>query len=230
EDPLGRHFQFGPRDRTVVGVVGDVRVRGLEQPSEPQVYLCYKQIAEGYLFYIPKNLVVRSESSPASLVPAITDIVRQADPDQPISGAQTMDQIVEEQTASRSVQIRVIAAFAVIAFLLAAIGIHGLLSFSVSQRTQEIGVRMALGARSSGIIAMVLRQAVLAAAVGALLGVCLAYAAGRAMGALLADIKPTDPATFASAVGLCVAMTLIGSLVPALRAVAVDPITALRSE
>jgi len=231
QNPLGRHFQFATQDRTVVGVVGDISVRGLERTSEPQAYLSYKQVQDGFLtFYSPKDLVVRSLSPASSLVPAIREIVQKADPDQPISAVQTMDQIVADQTASRAVQVKVVVAFAVIAFLLAGIGIHGLLSFSVSQRAQEFGVRIALGARSSGILAMVLRQAVVAAVLGAVPGVALAYAAGRSMSALLAGVNPADVQTFAGAASLCVIMTIAGSLAPALRAIRVDPIKALRSE
>ncbi|HUJ24352.1 MAG TPA: FtsX-like permease family protein, partial [Bryobacteraceae bacterium] len=131
---------------------------------------------------------------------------------------------------SRSLQLRVLGAFAAIAILLAGIGIHGLLSFAVSQRAQEIGVRIALGARPGDILAMVLRQGVLLAASGVALGVALAYAAGRGMEALLAGVKPGDAAALWAAVGLCVVMTLAGSLLPALRAVRVDPISVIRSE
>ncbi|MGH9821795.1 MAG: ABC transporter permease [Blastocatellia bacterium] len=231
ENPIGRHFQFGSHDRVVAGVVGDIRVRGLERTSEPQVYLPYKQIEDGaFEFYAPKALVVRSSAPEAELLPAIREIIHKVDPEQPVSDVRTMDQIVEQQTSSRAVQLRAIAVFAVIAFLLAGIGIHGLLSFAVSQRSQEFGVRIALGARSRDILATVLRQGVAAAVLGALPGIALAYAAGHAMGTLLAGVNPADLSTFAGAVGLCVLMTLVGSLIPALRAIRVDPIRSLRSE
>jgi len=126
--------------------------------------------------------------------------------------------------------VRVLGVFAAIAFLLAGVGIHGLLSFAVSRRAQEIAVRIALGARSSAIVRMVLRQGVLLAAAGVLPGVALAYAAGRAMQALLAGVQPGDAPTFLAAAGLCVLMTILGCLFPALRAVRVDPITAIRAE
>jgi putative ABC transport system permease protein len=127
-------------------------------------------------------------------------------------------------------QLRALGAFAAIAFLLAAIGIHGLLSFAVSQRSQEIGVRIALGARSGNILTMVLQQGMLLSVAGLLPGVALAYAAGRAMESLLAGVKPADTVTFMAAVGLCLVMSLVGSLLPALRAVRVDPLTVIRSE
>jgi predicted permease len=231
ENPLGRHFQFAFHDRMVVGVVGDIRVRGLERTSEPQVYLASQQMPDGeVVFYAPQNLVIRFTGTPAMLMPSIRQIVQSADREEPISDVRTLGEIVEEQTASRSLQLRVLGAFAAIAFLLAAVGIHGLLSFAVSQRSQEIGVRIALGAQSGNILAMVLRQGMLLSVAGLLPGVALAYAAGRAMQSLLAGVKPADTVTFAAAVALCLVMSLVGSLLPALRAVRVDPLTVIRSE
>ncbi len=165
-----------------------------------------------------------------TLLPAVRRIVRAADPEQPISDVRTLSEIVADETASRAVQVRVLGAFAAIAFLLAAIGIYGLLSFAVAERAHEIGVRMALGARAGKILGMVLRQGALLAAAGAIPGAALAYLAGRAMASLLAGLDPGDAATFLAAVGLCLLMTLFGSLWPALRAVRVDPIRVIRKE
>ena len=231
QDPLGRHFKMAFHDRMVVGVVGDIRVRGLERNSEPQVYLPYRQVPDGWLaWYPPKDLVIRSATGPGTLLPAVRRIIRSADAEQPVSDVRTMADIVEEQTASRSAQVRVLGAFAAIAFLLAGVGIHGLLSFAVSRRTQEIGVRIALGARPGEIVGMIARQGAVLAGAGVAPGIVLAYAAGRAMEGLLAGVKPGDAVTFASAIGLCMLMTVLGSLVPALRAVRIDPIAAIRSE
>jgi putative ABC transport system permease protein len=143
---------------------------------------------------------------------------------------QTLTEIVESNTASRRVQARVLGAFAAVAFLLAAVGIHGLLSFSVSQRTQEIGVRMALGAKSGQILSLILGESSRLAIVGVVLGAGLGYAAGRAMQSLLAGLNPGDAATFATAIALAVALTLAGSLIPTARAVRVDPAVAVRAE
>jgi len=231
ENPIGKRFQIALSDRTIVGVVGDVRVRGPERTSEPQVYLPYKQVKDGQFGnYVPKDLVIRSSSPPPALLPAIRRIVSKADRQQPVSNVRTMNDIVSEQTASRTVQVRVLGGFAAIAFLLAAVGIHGLLSFTVSQRRHEIGVRMALGAKSTDVVGMVMRQGVWLAAVGVIPGVAIAYAAGKGMESLLAGVKPGDAPTFAAAAMLCVLMTLLGSLLPVLRAVRVAPATVFRAE
>jgi len=231
EDPIGRRFGFPDTvRRTVVGVVGDVRMRGPDRVSEPQVYLAYKQIEDDQDVYRPKDLVIRSSVPPTTLIPAVRRIVRQADPQQPISNIKTMSAIVSDVTAARSVQVRVLVAFAAVAFLLAAIGIHGLLSFTVSSRRHEIGVRMALGAQRSQIVYLIMRQGFLLAAVGVVPGMFIAYAAGRAMQSLLAGVEPADTITFIGAGALCLVMTLVGSLVPTLRAARVDPATAFRAD
>jgi putative ABC transport system permease protein len=231
QDPIGKRFEFALSERTIVGVVGDVRVRGLERTSEPQVYVPYGQVPDSSLVgYIPKSLVVRSSTSTSALLPAIRAAVNAADPEQPISDVRSLTEIVESVTASRSVQATVLAAFALIAFLLAGVGIHGLLSFAVASRRHEFAVRSALGARATAIVAMVMRQSVLLALAGIIPGILLAWAAGRALESLLAGVEPGDPATFTAAIGLCALMTLAGSLVPVLRAVRIAPATALRGE
>jgi predicted permease len=231
EDPLGKHFKFVLHDRVIVGVVGDIRVRGFEQSSEPQVYMAYKQLPDNeVIWYAPKDLVIQSTAAPATLLPAIQRIVREADPEQPVSNVQTMAEIAADDTAARSLLVKVLGIFALVAFLLAGVGIHGLLSFAVSQRTQEIGVRMALGAQPGHIMRMVLGRSAVLAGIGIVAGLCLAYEAGRAMESLLAGVKPDDLPTFVIAVVLCVVMALLGSLAPTLRAVKVDPIAAIRME
>jgi predicted permease len=230
EDPVGRQINVANFDRTVIGVVGEIRVRGLERNSEPQVYLSYKQAERVHPFYAPKDLVVRSAGDPAALAPALRRIIKEADPAQPVSDVRLMNEIVEGETATRTVQVRVLGAFALVAFLLAAIGIHGLLAFAVSSRSQEIGVRMALGARPGDILSMILREGLLLAAVGIVIGAGLAYGAGRAMQSLLAGVGPADFETFSAAVVLALVMTLAGSLLPAMRAVRIDPLNALRAD
>ncbi len=231
QNPIGKRFTIAPGNIEIVGVVGDVKVRGLERRSEPQMYLAYRQLAGGsFPFFAPKDLVIRSTAPDAQIVPAVRRVIHEADPTQPISNVESMAGVISDQTASRSVQVRVIVAFAVVAFFLAAVGIHGLLAFSVSQRKHEIGVRMALGAQQSAIVGMVMRQGALLAICGVIPGIAVAYAAGRAMQSLLFGVEPGDVATFAAAAGLCVIMTLAGSLLPVLRAVRVAPANVFRGE
>ena len=234
EDPasiLGRRFNFALSERVVVGVAKEVLLRGLERQSEPQVYLSYKQVADDSIIgYIPRSLAVRSLTAPEMLAPSVRAIIQRIDPALPISDVTTLTEVVDRDTASRAAQLRVLGAFAAIAFVLAGIGIHGLLSFAVSQREQEIGVRMALGAQSSDILGMVMRRCLMLTVAGVVPGVALAYAAGRSMQALLAGVAPADALTLAAAVGLVVVMTFAGSVFPTLRALRVNPITAIRAE
>lgn len=231
EDPLGKRFKVAFAERTVVGVVGNVRVRGLEADSEPQVYLPYKQVPDGSLIaYTPKDLVVRSSGLPGAMLPALREIVRQADPQQPLSDVRTLEEVVAAQTAPRRVQLYVLGTFAGLAFVLAAVGIYGLLSFAVANRSQEIGVRLVLGATPRSIVTMVLREGASLAAVGATLGLAAAYAAGTSLRALLVGVPPADVATFAVALVVVLVMTLVGSAVPAMRAARVDPGVVIRAD
>jgi predicted permease len=231
QNPLGRSFNMAFSDRTIVGVVGDVHVRGLEQASEPQVYVSYRQVPDSALwFYNPKSLVVRSTFHPEELTSSVRAIVQKVDPEIPLSQVQMLQDVLDSETASRKAQIRILCAFTGLSLLLAGIGIHGLLAYSVSQRSAEIGVRMALGARSHDVVAMVLRRGVQAATLGGILGIVTAYAAGRWMQSLLAGVAPNDAATFAAATLLAFLTTVSGCVVPAVRAVRVDPAAVMRTE
>ena len=232
KDPIGMRFTFrGDLHLTVVGVAGDVRVRGPEQASEPQVYMSYRQFPDGQgNFYAPKDLVIKSTVPAATLIRTVREIIKRADPEQPISNVRPLSEVVSEATAARSVQVRILLAYAGIAFFLAAIGIHGLLSFSVSSRQHEIGVRIALGAQRRDIVQMVMKQGAILAAAGVIPGLFIAYLAGRWMQSLLAGVQPSDVLTFASAGILCIVMTMIGTFAPTMRAAGVDPATAFRAE
>ncbi|MDQ2711430.1 MAG: FtsX-like permease family protein [Acidobacteriota bacterium] len=164
------------------------------------------------------------------LLSAVRHIIADADPELPVSDVQTLSMIVAEDTASRLTQVRVLGGFAVIAIFLAGIGIHGLLSFGVSQRSQEIGVRTAIGAQASDILGMILRETAALAGAGLVLGMVLAYAAGHGLSALLAGVSPNDALTYMAGVSLAIGMAAAGSFFPALRALRVDPITAIRVE
>lgn len=232
QDPIGRTFGFVGAVRTVVGVVGDIRFRGLERnDSEPQVYLAAFQQVEGLAgFYSPQDLIIRTSVPPATLMPAVRAIIRKADPQLPITNMRTLEEVVSLETAPRVVQLRVLGAFAIAAFVLAAIGIHGLLAFTVSARSREIGVRIALGAKAKDIMWMVMGRSAMLAVIGVSIGAVLAYAAGRSMQALLFGVDPANPTVFATAAIMATIMTLAGSLLPALRAVRIDPMTATRAD
>ena len=231
QDPIGRHFEFAFGDREVVGVVGDVKFRGLERRSEPQVYVSSQQVPDDWLsYYAPRALAVRVSGSPAAIAPSVRAAVRNAAPNVAITHVQTLADMVDLDTASRSTQVRVLGAFAAIAFVLAAVGLHGLLSFAVSQRTQEIGVRVALGAQPRDVVGMIVGSAVRLGAAGLIIGVGAAYAAARSMQALLAGVKPNDGQAFGAAVALTAVMLFVGTLVPTFRALKIDPISAIRAE
>jgi predicted lysophospholipase L1 biosynthesis ABC-type transport system permease subunit len=229
-DPIGRRFTIADRPRVVVGIAGDVRVRGLERRSEPQVYLPSPQALGVSTFYAPKDLVVKTAIEPAQVVPAVRQILARADAELPISDVRSLRDIVNLETAPRRIQVWVLGAFATVAFLLAGIGLHGLLAFNVSERAREIGVRMALGAERQSILRMVVGRSLALTAVGLIAGGALAFATARAMQALLAGVSPADAATFGGAILLSMLMTVAGSVLPALRAARVDPISVIRSE
>ncbi len=231
QDPIGKTFRHRDRMRMVVGVVGNVRVRGLERNSEPQIYLPAQQIPEAQpANFDPKDLVVRHSGQGESLVSAIRQIVRAADPAQPISDVRTMEEVLAGDTASRRAQIQVLAVLAAVAVLLVGVGIYGLLAYMVAQRSQEIGVRLALGAQPARVGRMIFADGMRLALLGVVPGVLGAYAAARGMSALLFGIAPSDPATFATAIVLALLITFAGSVVPALRAVRVTPMSVLRMD
>jgi putative ABC transport system permease protein len=238
QDAIGRTFKFSfAGERTIVGVVGSIRVRGLERPSEPQVYLPYQQQPDNQtLNYMPKDLVVKVqpgvEESPKwdALVASIRRVVAGVDPQQPVADVQPLSAIVLGETAARSVQLRVLGAFAFVSCLLAAVGLHGLLAFVVSARTREFGVRLALGAEPRQILSLVAGRGVMLGLAGVTAGVAIAYAAGRWIESLLVGVSPADPLTLAAAVVVSLGMTLMGSLLPALRASRTNPTAAIQVE
>jgi predicted permease len=231
QDPIGKTFRHLDRTRTVVGVVGDVKVRGLERTSEPQMYLPAAQAPDDMpAVFDPKDLVIRHEGQDAALLSAVREIVRAVDPTQPISGVRPMDAVLAGETASRRAQLDVLGVLAVVAVLLAGIGIYGLLAYTVSQRSQEIGVRLALGAHPARVGRMIFADGMRLAALGIVPGVLGAYAAGRGMSTLLFGVALDDPVTFAVGVGVALVIALAGSIVPTLRAVRVTPMSALRAE
>lgn len=231
EDPIGKTFRHRGQMRTVVGIAGDVRVRGLERTSEPQMYLPAEQIASGAPDnFDPKDLVIRHIGQDAARVPAIRQIVRAADPEQPISDVRALQDVLAGETASRRAQLQVLGVLACVAVLLSGVGIYGLLAYTVAQRHQEIGVRLALGAEPAGIGRMIFADGVRLGLIAIVPGMIVAYVAARGMRALLFGVAPGDPATFVAVAAVVLAITCAGAGIPAIRAMRVPPMTAIKGD
>jgi predicted permease len=227
---LGKTFRVRGRDLTIVGVVRDIKVRGLERTSEPQLYFSAMQGGPLGPLYIPKDLVIRTTLPTEAILPGIRDAVRRVDPEQPVSDVRLLSDVVSKQTADRLAQLNVLTALASLALLLTAIGIYGLLAFMVAQRSREIGVRLALGAEPGRVARMIVWEATRLAILGGIPGVMVAYGAARAMNALLFGIAPSDPLTLAGGALVVMLATILGSLAPAFSAVRVSPLLAMRTE
>jgi len=233
EDPIGRTINIAFADRTVVGVVRDIAVRGFERPSEPQVYAPEQQMRDNLLlFHIPKDLAIkaRDDAAALALAPAVTKILHAVAPDQPVSDVQLLSHIMETQTTARRTQVDVLGLFAAVAFLLAAIGIHGMLSFAASTRKQEVGVRLAIGATRADILSMFLRQGLVLGVLGTAMGAPLAYALGRMLSGLLFGVSPADGAVYLAAMAIALVMTISGSLHPAMEAARLNPVSTMRAD
>jgi predicted permease len=229
--PLGKSFRVRGLEPTIVGVVRDIKVRGLERTNEPQLYMAAAQAPSGLGgLYIPKDLVIRASVPGETLLPAVRDVIRRVDPEQPISNVRLLSDVVANQTADRRAQLHILTALAVVALLLTGVGIHGLLAFMVAQRAREIGVRLALGAEPARVARMIVGEAARLALLGGIPGVFVAYAAARAMSALLFGIPPGDPLTLTSGTLLVLVVTLVGALAPAISAVRVSPLLAMRAD
>jgi predicted permease len=231
DNPVGKSFMVRGLEPTVVGVVRDIKVRGLERTNEPQLYMAAAQ-APSQLggLYIPKDLVIRTSTRSEALLPAVRDVIRRVDPEQPISDVRMLGEVVAQQTADRRAQLRILTALAIVALLLTGIGIHGLLAFMVAQRAREIGVRLALGAEPGRVARMIIGEAARLALLGGIPGILVAYAAARAMRALLFGIPPGDPLSLTAGAILVMLVTLAGALAPAFRAVRVSPLVAMRAD
>jgi putative ABC transport system permease protein len=231
EDPIGKRITFGDTARpdvqwvTVIGVVQHTAHEGLDAERRVQLYLPYAQRA------IPTmTLAVRTAGEPHQIVSAVRGAVRSVDRDQPIAQIRTMDEMMETTVGQRKLSMYLLTAFAGIALLLSAIGIYGVMSFDVTRRSQEMGVRMALGAARGRVLAMILRQGMVLAAIGVVLGLIGAFAVTRVLENQLFGITPSDPATFGAVAFLLCLVALVATLVPALRATRVDPAITLRYE
>ena len=229
ENPLGKRFKIGDPDGPffeVAGVVADVRGVGLDRAPSLTVYVPYWQRRT----YNGPSLAVKTAVDPLSASSAIRNIIRRIDSELPVPRFETMEQVVDESVAQRRFQMNLLLVFALTALLLASLGIYGVVSYSVTLRTNEMGVRMAIGARASDILKMILRQAMTPIAIGACAGLVVALIVGRLFAGLLYGVAPADAVTIGSVLLILGAVGTVASLIPALRASRVNPVTALRYE
>ncbi len=232
ENAIGRRFKQGSYLEqspwiTIAGIVGDVHQAGLDSPARPEMYLPYLQQDFGFE---PEYLVVRTIGDPMRMADAVRQQVWAVDKEQPVAGAMPLEDLVGDTLAPRKTQAGLLGGFAFLALLLAALGIYAVLSFAVTQRTQEFGVRMALGAEPSDVLRMILSQAARLFILGAIIGLATAFALSRTLEHLLYGVSATDPASFTLATLLLAGVTLLACYFPARRAMQVDPMIALRYE
>jgi len=236
ENPIGKHITltFFGTVREVVGVVGDVKSDGLDQNRPPaMLYVPLGQLsaptAGGWRSF-SMTLVVRSSAKPASLVSAVSNAVHDVDRNIPVRNVLTMDELVTTSLSQQRFNLMLLSAFAVLALILAAIGIYSVLSYSVRRRVQEIGIRLALGARISDVLRMIVIEGMRPTLLGVTIGIVGALALGQVMSSLVYGVKPTDPLTFLAVAMVLAVVALSATIIPAYRAARVDPMVALRYE
>jgi putative ABC transport system permease protein len=227
QNPLGRRFKTSVDGswQTVIGIVGDVKQRGLELEAYPQVYLPYSEYPHNIM-----SFAVRTTSSPANLIGVVRSEVARLDPNLPLSRLMPLDQMVEHTVAGRRLATLLLAMFAGMALVLAAVGLYGVISYLVAQRTNEIGIRMALGARPADVTRLVLARGLGWTIIGLLTGVVVSLATGAAISTLLYGTSPTDPGTYLIVCALLLAVATAACWMPARRATQIDPLVALRQE
>lgn len=225
EEPIGHRLVMGMSNEPfeIIGVVGDIRHRALETEPAPAMYM---PTFEGNWM----NLVVRTQGDPANLAAAIRQEVKTIDPDQPIAAVKTMDEWVATAVSAPRYRTSLLALFALVALILASTGIYGVMSYSVTQRTREIGVRMALGAGQLDVLKLVVRQGMVLVVIGVVIGLAGAFALTRVMSSLLFEVTPKDPLTFTVVAAFLTVVAFVACYIPARRATRVDPLVALRCE
>jgi predicted permease len=213
---------------TIVGVIRDVRERGYELEMKPGIYLPYAQAPTTWA--VPESLVLRAKTNPADLAAPVRRIIGSVDPDQPVTAVRTMDEIIDLDVSDRQQQMLLLSAFASLALLLASIGLYGVLSYAVTQRSRELGLRMVLGASAGSLMCMIVARGLALTAAGLVLGLGLAWMSARTLQSLLYGVTAADPATFTAVVGVLGAIALAACYLPARRATRVDPMVVLRQE
>jgi putative ABC transport system permease protein len=241
-EPLGERLilgkGYGPEfeepARQIVGIVGDVRNFGLNADPAPVVYIPFGQVTDGLTALASRASrlawMVRTQSNPAQLSAAIQNQLQQASSGLPSTSIRTMDEVVSESTATQDFNALLMSIFGCTAIVLAAIGVYGLMAYSVAQRTQEIGIRMALGAETAGIRNRLIAQGMRLAVVGIAIGVACSFGLAHLLESFLFDVKPLDPVVFTLAPAILAVVALFAIWIPACRATRIDPITALRCE
>jgi putative ABC transport system permease protein len=231
--PVGEHIILGKTTCEIVGVVGDVKSY-LDQPAPPTTFVPAAQASYGTsaLFegWFPRSIVLRANVDPLSLSRAVHDAVAAVDPIVPTGSVRSMDQVLSHSLALRNFMMFLLSLFAALALILATVGIYGVISYAVSQRTREIGVRMALGARPGDVLRLILGEGLKLVLAGAALGILFALIATRFIATMIYGVSATDPLIFLSVITLLVAVSLAACYVPARRAMRVDPMVALRYE
>lgn len=225
---LGKRVRFDDDKEswaTVVGIVGDVRQLGLAQDAPPILFLPYQQ------FTLPfTSVAVRSALPEGTVVSLLRAALKEVDPDLAFGGVTTLRRTLDRSVAEPRFRMAVIGIFAALALTLAAVGVYGLISYSVASRTREIGIRVALGARPSQVLGPVMREGAWLGIGGCAIGLAAAFAAARVLARFLYGVRPNDPLTFASVAAVLLLVTFTASYIPARRALRVDPLTALRAE
>ena len=232
EDPVGRRIKPGISSghsgepmRVVVGVVGDVKAEGLGAPSIPESYVPYAQLP-----FAPMSVVVRTEIAPANMVPTLTTEVQSLDSALPLLHVKTLDEYVDDSVVGTRFETFLLGTLGALAFLLTAVGLYGVISYTVVQRTREMGIRLALGADRTAILGMIVKNGMLLACAGALIGLTAAFLLTRLMASLLFGVGPKDPVTFVCVPIALLAVAILASYIPARRAARVDPMVALHYE
>ena len=227
QDPIGQDIQIlGPKPRRIVGIIPNLRQRALHLPPEPEIYVPHSQFPTGGMFLVVRTNVERPERAAASLREAVRSVNR----DVPIASIRTGNQLIGDTMSSRRLNLVLLSVFAAVALILSVVGVYGVLSFTVSRETTEIGIRMALGAARRDVLVLMIRKGLAPVIFGVACGLAIAFASTGVLRTLLFGVGPSDPATLVSVVFVLLAASLAAVLGPARRAAKVDPLVALKTE